>query len=166
MIEVFIIICVAIILVIANLFYTNKCLNKKHNLEFMSFMESINLTELPVVTFTVKDKKLNFILDTGCTISIINKKLVSTLDVKHLSATSSVFGMEGNLIECGTCLINLEYKGNQYCDQFQILDLDDSFNKIKQESGVNIHGIIGTRFFQKYESIIDFSEFKAYFKKQ
>lgn len=73
--------------------------------------------------------------------------------------------MEGNLVECGTCLIEIAYKENKYWDQFQILDLDESFNKIKQETGVSVHGILGTKFFQRYDSVLDFSEFKAYFKK-
>lgn len=131
----------------------------------IDFGAGFNLTDLPIVTFYQGEVKLNFLLDTGCTISIINKKLIPALKVKHLEATSSVFGMEGNLVECGTCLIEIAYKENKYWDQFQILDLDESFNKIKQETGVSVHGILGTKFFQRYDSVLDFSEFKAYFKK-
>lgn len=139
--------------------------NKHKAKEFMSFMESLNLTDLPIVTFTVNNQKLNFLLDTGCTISIINKSLIPDLKVQMLKATSNVFGMEGNIVQCPLCRMTLEYKNNTYVDNFQILDLDESFSKIKKESGVSVHGLLGTGFFQHYKSTLDFEEMKAYFKK-
>ena len=40
-----------------------------------------------------------------------------------------------------------------------------AFENIKKETGVTVHGILGSRFFKQNESILDFCEFKAYFKK-
>lgn len=163
-----VIIIIAIVVIVAALvaaIFIWKVQKKNKSKEFMSFMESMNLTNLPVVTFTVKGKKLNFLLDTGCIISIITQELVSVLNPKMLDVRSNVFGMEGNSVECGMCMLELEYKGGTYPDYFQILDMQNSFSKIKQESGVNVHGIIGTKFFQRYKSVLDFDELKAYFQK-
>lgn len=158
---------IATIIIVATLVVATSIwkIQKKNSIkEFMSFMESMDLTNLPIVTFTVKNRKLNFMLDTGCTISIITQDIVPVIEPKMLDVKSSVFGMEGNLVECGVCTIDLKYKGNTYSDYFQVLDMKESFSKIKQESGVTIHGIIGTKFFQKYKSVLDFAEFKAYFQ--
>ena len=38
----------------------------------MSFKESMNLTELPIVTFYNGTNKLNFLLDTGSNLCVIN----------------------------------------------------------------------------------------------
>ena len=45
---------------------------KKSNRKKISFKEAIDLTELPVVTFISKGRKLNFLLDTGANNSILN----------------------------------------------------------------------------------------------
>lgn len=140
-------------------------LKRKKDYEFMSFLESINLTELPIVTFNVGSSKLNFLLDTGCNVSIINESVLKHIEYNKLSSTSAVFGLEGVITQCALCRINLTYKNNNYIEDFQILDIDRTIANIKKESGVNVHGMLGTAFFKRYKSILDFSEFKAYFKK-
>ena len=40
----------------------------------MSFKEAMDLVELPVVTFYNGDKKLNFLLDTGSNMCVINSR--------------------------------------------------------------------------------------------
>ena len=50
------------------------------NIESMSFMESMNLTELPVVTFYQEDKKFNFLLDTGSSDCIIDSNILDQIE--------------------------------------------------------------------------------------
>ena len=45
----------------------------------ISFMESMNLTDLPVITFTNNDTKLNFLLDTGSDSSYINNSILNNI---------------------------------------------------------------------------------------
>lgn len=132
----------------------------------MSFKEAMDLIELPVVTFYNGDKKLNFLLDTGSNISQINSSILPLLDHKKIEEKDmDVTGIEGNKVNTEFCEMAITYKGQDFVGDFCIHDLDDAFAIVKEESGVQIHGILGSLFFQKYKYVFDFESLIAYFKK-
>lgn len=131
----------------------------------ISFREAMNLVELPVVTFYNKNKKLNFLLDTGSNYSQINKSVLPLLDYKKIDNQSTdIMGIEGNKFNAEFCELSINYKNKEYTDNFCINELDAVFDTIKQESGVMIHGILGSLFFQKYKYILDFKTLEFYIK--
>ena len=138
-------------------------INKK-NKSKISFKESMDLTELPVITFINNNIKLNFLLDTGSNNSFINKSILNMLDYKELNGASNIIGFDGNKIKNSICKMKIEYKDYIFDTTFNIADLDASFNVIKQEDGVQLHGILGSLFFQKYKYILDFQSLIAYMK--
>ena len=138
-------------------------INKK-NKSKISFKESMDLTELPVITFVNNNVKLNFLLDTGSNNSLINKSILNMLDYKELDGTSNLIGVEGNNIKNSICEMKIEYKDYVFDTTFNIADLDTPFNVIKQEDGVQLHGILGSLFFQKYKYVLDFQSLIAYMK--
>ena len=132
----------------------------------MSFKEAMDLVELPVVTFYNGDKKLNFLLDTGSNISQINSSILPLLDYKKIEGKDmDVTGIEGNKVNTEFCEMTITYKGQEFVGDFCIHDLDDAFAIVKEESGVQIHGILGSLFFQKYKYVFDFEGLIAYSKK-
>lgn len=132
----------------------------------MSFKEAMDLVELPVVTFYNGDKKLNFLLDTGSNISQINSSVLPLLDHKKVEEKNmDVTGIEGNKVNTEFCEMTITYKGQEFVGEFCVHDLDDAFAIVKEESGVQIHGILGSLFFQKYKYIFDFESLTAYSKK-
>ena len=138
-------------------------INKK-NKSKISFKESMDLTELPVITFINNNVKLNFLLDTGSNNSFINKSILNMLDYKELNGASNIIGFDGNKIKNSICKMKIEYKDYIFDTTFNIADLDASFNVIKQEDGVQLHGILGSLFFQKYKYVLDFQSLIAYMK--
>ena len=137
---------------------------RNRNNSKISFKESMDLTELPVATFNCNRKKLNFLLDTGSNLSYINSSVLPLLDHEIIDGESSVIGFEGNEVSTGSCRIAVTYKRKRFEEEFNIADLDTAFKVIKQESGVQLHGILGSRFFEKYKYIIDFKNLIAYMK--
>ena len=132
----------------------------------MSFKEAMDLVELPVVTFLNGDKKLNFLLDTGSNISQINSSVLPLLDHKKVEEKNmDVIGIEGNKVNTEFCEMTITYKGQEFVNEFCIHDLDDAFAIVKKESGVQIHGILGSLFFQKYKYVFDYESLIAYPKK-
>ena len=130
----------------------------------MSFKESMNLTELPVITFYNKSTKLNFLLDTGSNECVINSKIIDSLNYTKLDKKGSVFGIEGNSIDIDYISIDFTYNNKSYSSSFQVVNMQDAFDRVKQESGVTIHGILGNLFFEKYKYVLDFKELAAYTK--
>lgn len=128
----------------------------------MSFKETLDLTELPIVTFKQGDKKLNFLLDTGATNSIINKSIIDEL--KHIPAkyVDTIYGADGNKEYVDVVEMDITYRDKPFKDMFYVYNLDAAFGNMKSKYGVNLHGIIGSSFFQKYKFMIDFDELVAY----
>ena len=132
----------------------------------MSFKESMDLVELPIITFYNNGKKLNFLLDTGANNSIINKPVIKDLDYKECTENLDTFGIDGEVkSSMPTCTMEVKYKDNSFEDTFTILNMDSAFRQVKEDSGVQLHGILGSLFFQKYKYVIDFKSLVAYIRK-
>ena len=119
---------------------------------------------LPVITLRQGNNKINLLLDTGSTESIIIPSVIEHLEYEDTGKSGTIFGMEGNAIDTKYVKIDLMYNFINYTENFQIVDMSNAFNSIKQSTGVTIHGILGNSFFEKYGYVIDFQEFVAYGK--
>lgn len=139
------------------------CKQKKR--ENMSFREAMDLVELPIVTFYNKDTKLNFLLDTGSDLSYINKSILFSLEYEEVNGSMNIISVGGNSQSLGCCDMTVTYRNQKFIDRFYISDLDEAFGAIKAETGVQIHGILGSKFFAKYKYILDFESLIAYSKK-
>ena len=159
---------IIILLIIALIAYiinkveaTKKELNSR-----MSFKEALDLIELPIVTFYQGDKKLNFMLDSGSNLSIIDINAVNNLKLKYvkLNKVNSILGINGETRDAGFLNMKFSYKHINFDYDFQYLDLSNVVNSLKQD-GITIHGILGNQFFTKYKYILDFNDLIAYSKK-
>ena len=132
----------------------------------ISFKESLDLTSIPIVTFENNGRKINFLLDTGASKSIINSSELSTCKYETIKGVCSILtGMDGIPRNTEYVKLVLSYNGKEYVDNFQKTDMSAAFNAIKRDTGVNIHGVLGTAFFNKYKYVLDFDKLIAYSKK-
>jgi len=128
----------------------------------ISFKEGLDLTELPIVTFICNNKKLHFLLDTGSNISYINKGVLKEIPHKDIGKVSSVMGIENSGIVAHHYSIDIGYKDNKFTEVFGAVDLSATFDAMEKENGIRVHGILGSKFFEKYKYILDFKELAAY----
>lgn len=142
-----------------------KLLNKLFSkVEKISFQQAFDLTEMPIITLYQGNNKFNFLLDTGSNNSIIDKNILDQIDHKIINERSNLFGMEGRVQEVSMCKIVLSYKEKEYEYKYLIQDMKAPFDNIKNTTGVTLHGIIGSNFFNEYKYVLDFSELVAYSK--
>lgn len=132
----------------------------------ISFQEGYDLTELPVITVIYNDKKLNFILDTGANLSYINKESLDEKDIKVKinEEKSRTITAGGNIDNTHMVQLEFKYKDHVFSDNFVVQDFSRIFRELAQETGVKVHGLLGTSFFNKYKYVIDFSKYIAYYK--
>lgn len=144
----------------------NSLINKIRpcNKEKMSFKSAMDLCSLPVVTFYQGEQKFNFLLDTGSNDSIIDSNILKKIKHAKCNQTSTLLGLEGEPVEVGICRITLEYSSKDYTYDYLIKDMSAPFGSIKQQTGVVIHGIIGSSFFNRFKYVLDFAELIAYSK--
>ena len=155
-----------LVFVLALVLVTDMLVQRKETKHKMSFMEGLNLTGLPVVTMVNNGKKLNFVLDTGSVHSLINKSVIPHIEyneteyVATLSGIDNITREEENAIE-----IPLQYKGKITRSIFVVTELSACFDEIKKETGVQLHGLLGSDFFVENRYIIDYNEMVAYSKR-
>lgn len=130
----------------------------------MSFQNSMDLAELPVVTFRQGDKKINFLLDTGSNNCIIDSNILKNIDHKMLDVETNILGLEGNAQKTGVCTIKITYKDKEYEYPYVIQDMSAAFDSIKKETGVTVNGMLGSKFFNEFKYVLDFDELIAYSK--
>lgn len=151
-----------ILVAIFGIDYYSMAKDKSREKSKISFKEGLDLTEIPIVTFNHKDVKLHFILDTGSNFSFIDSQALKYLDVEDLNISTNTIAAGNANIETRHYLIEIGYKDLKFKEDFGAVNLSSSFDKIEKESGIRIHGVLGTRFFNKYKYIIDFKELTAY----
>lgn len=142
-----------------------KLFKNNDNTDKISFKESMNLCDLPVVTFFQGDKRFNFLLDTGSNNSIIDKRVLKQMEYTPLKERSDLYGVEGIKHIVKTCSITLSFNNRDYTYNYLIKNMEGSFKKIKEATGVTIHGIIGSLFFNEFKYVLDFDKLIAYSKK-
>ena len=130
----------------------------------MSFQNSMDLAELPVVTFRQGDKKINFLLDTGSNNCVIDSNILKSIDHKMLDVETNILGLEGNAQKTGVCTIKMSYKDKEYEYPYVIQDMSAAFDSIKKETGVTVNGMLGSKFFNEFKYVLDFEELIAYSK--
>ena len=157
------IIIVCIIALIVN--YTGICDRKPKYI--MSIKESIDLCNLPVVTFTNNNSKFNFIVDSGAEDNhLCNEAFKKLGDYIEAKCCTSIQGFNSESSVNKVVKTSILYKDKEYETSFFISkDLDNSFKAIKDETGVNLDGILGTKFFVKYGYVFDFDRLVIYSKK-
>lgn len=128
----------------------------------MSFIESINLTGLPIITFHNNGHPINMVLDTGSNVCLINSNILSDLKYESGEKHTGVIGLNGESEAGNTVFLPLTYKDWEFDFECWATDIGDMVSTMKREYGVTIHGLLGTGFFQKYKYVIDFNEMVAY----
>lgn len=129
------------------------------------FGQGLDLTGLPIVTLRQGEKKFNFILDTGSNHNIIDTKVLPEIEHTMTNMCSDLYGIDGKKTLNRFCTITVSYKDVNYEYDYQVCDMSNAFDNIKQETGVVVHGIIGSGFFQKFQYVLDFKDLIAYSRK-
>lgn len=157
-----IVIILALIIISAVVYYFLK--KESIKTTALSFRSAMELTNLPIVTFYHGRKKLNMLLDTGSTENIISKEHLESVYFTQTGEQRPVFGKDGIITYDEVVNTTISYSGLKFDVTVLSTDMKDAFDIIKQESGVTIHGILGSNFFTRYKYVLDFDKLMFYKK--
>ena len=128
----------------------------EHNLSF-----SISKVQLPLIIVKVKEKYICFILDTGSTCSLIDSTVVEYFkDIVEPVGDYYINGIEGSKHEVDMITLPFIFEGQMYKPKFCVKPLLDAFKSIEDESGIQVHALLGTDFLLENKWIIDFEKLK------
>ena len=154
-----IIIIISILLIIISIYYVR--FYKKKPRITASFKNAIKMVRVPVISFENNNQTFHFIIDSGASHSIININSIQNFIFKEKDGKSRVYGVDGNKIDSTSVIVELNKKGYNFVNEFQILPVG-GFENIKNKHGIEISGLIGNDFLSKYEFIMDFKNLKYY----
>ena len=129
-----------------------------------SFRQGFDLTEMPVITLYQGEKKFNFLLDTGSNNNILDKEALKEVEHSPTEYNSQVTGVEGNVRKDPVHEVTFTYEDKEFPFYYVISDLSGVFSAIKKASGVTLHGMLGSKFFNAYKYVLDFHKLIAYIK--
>ena len=131
----------------------------KEDSKIYKFKTSLFASEnvIPIVSFTLNEKNVNFILDTGSDITVINKDyFIKNSD--HFEIVDSVFFNVNtiNSLKQENTLIVQSFVNDSISVTFYVLDISKTVEDIFIKQQIKINGIIGNDFLYKNELILDF----------
>ena len=128
----------------------------EHNLSF-----SISKVQLPLIIVKVQEKYICFILDTGSTCSLIDSTVVEYFkDIVEPVGDYYINGIEGSKHKVDMITLPFIFEGQMYKPKFCVKPLLDAFKSIEDESGIQVHALLGTDFLLENKWIIDFEKLK------
>ena len=125
-------------------------------------MISLKYIDLPLLIVQAQAKNLCFLLDTGSNINVLDRRVAEFFQLSGGTAKQRQFGIDGELqttdvVELPFSLEEQEYKAN-----FSVMDLSSAFGKVEEESGIQIHGLLGCSFMEQQKWILDFEKLCLY----
>lgn len=164
MVAVIIILAIGIIGTTVLLIERSKNNNDSKDLK-ISFKQALELTDLPIITLYQGSTKYNMLVDTGSNASYIEKTLVHKLEHTKSEVSKTIISSTSIEEDISTIDAEFTYKDHTLEVSLAVFDLKEAFSRIKKESGVQLHGILGTDVCTKYRYIIDFKDCLIYTKK-
>ena len=122
-----------------------------------SIIYGLNKTKLPIIPVEVEGKHLCFIIDTGSTCSLIDSNVVEYFkDIVTPVGDYNISGIDGTKHKVDVVTLPFSFEGQAYSPKFCVKPLLETFKKIETESGIQVHGLLGTDFLIENDWIIDF----------
>lgn len=131
----------------------------------ISFKDSLDLVNLPVITMYAGKKKVNLLLDSGSSECLLDESILESIIYTENEVDSvPMMGIDGNITYHKSIQTILTYSQLKFNVNFVTGDFSQAFNNVKSESGVTIHGILGVDFFTRNNYILDFDKLMFYKK--
>lgn len=129
---------------------------------FLRAFKMVN--SVPMVSLDVEGKELNFIIDTGSAMSIIDKKvLASSMFSQKIEKTDiSLGGIDNNRNIQEKIKLSFAADDMNFETTFLVHDCSSIFGIFLNSCNTEIAGLLGSEFLAKYQIVIDFSKNAIY----
>lgn len=119
-----------------------------------------NLTRigLPLLIVKAQAKNLCFLLDTGSNINVLDKRVAEFFQLSGGTAQQRQFGIDGELRTSNIVEFSFSLEEREYKADFSVMDLSSAFGKVEEESGIQIHGLLGCSFMEQQKWVLDFEK--------
>ena len=124
---------------------------------YIYYFQDFDKTDIPYITMDVQGMLLNFLVDTGCGVSIITKSVLDNISYEDSVRQVQLEALTSDSLHSGMVTIPITVNGKQLEEDFVLYDKDDIAN-FQAHYGITIHGILGNEFLNKTGCHIDYKK--------
>ena len=124
----------------------------------ISLQVSIFKVGLPLLIVKAQAKNLCFLLDTGSNINVLDERVAEFFRLPAGSTQHRQFGIDGTLQITDVVKLTFSLEEREYKADFSVMDLSSAFGKVEEESGIQIHGLLGCSFMEQQKWVLDFEK--------
>lgn len=119
---------------------------------------ALSQIELPLILVKAQAKNLCFLLDTGSNINVLDRRVAEFFQLSKSLIRQKQFGIDGTLQTSAVVEMTFSLEEHEYKADFSVMDLSSAFGKVEEESGIQIHGLLGCSFMEQQKWVLDFEK--------
>ena len=119
----------------------------------MKKIELIGLRQIGLPLLIVKAQAKNL-----SNINVLDKSVVEFFQLSSGTAQQHQFGIDGTLRTTNVVEMTFSLEEREYKAAFSVMDLSSAFGKVEEESGIQIHGLLGCSFMEQQKWVLDFEK--------
>ena len=120
----------------------------------------IEKTGMPLILTSGRKKNVCFLIDTGSTHNTLFSFVYEHFkdEFRIIEEEQTTTGIESRFQESTTVEGTFNFDGTEYTSTFEVVKANDAIAKIQEETGVQLHGILGIPFLMENKWKIDFEK--------
>lgn len=125
-----------------------------------SLSEGLLKLSMPLVKARVCGVNLTFLIDTGSTHNVIASFVYEQIRNAFMitGESNKVMGVDGKYQDVIIVNATLEIEGVELKSNFNVVDMSDAVMQLQDETGLQLHGLLGIPFLMDNKCIIDFDK--------
>jgi hypothetical protein len=137
-------------------------INKYNNMTF-PLNYGLSKTGLPLIVIKLFGNDICLMLDTGSNRNIIDHRVYDHFKdrLEQSNTSSEVYTLNGAAAGI-TVDVPFSFEEQDYLEPFLCTKAGETFDKINETDGIQIHGILGNHFFLKHGWVLDFERIEIY----
>ena len=115
---------------------------------------------LPLILTSGRKKNVCFLIDTGSTHNTLFSFVYEHFkdDFRIIEENQETMGIEGRFQESTTVEGTFNFEGTEYTSTFAVVKANDTITQLQEDTGVQLHGILGIHFLMENNWKIDFEK--------
>lgn len=120
----------------------------------------IEKTGMPLILTSGRKKNVCFLIDTGSTHNTLFSFVYEHFkdEFRIIEEDQKTTGIESRFQDSTTVEGTFNFDGTEYTSTFAVVKANDAIAKIQEETGVQLHGILGIPFLMENKWKIDFEK--------
>lgn len=120
----------------------------------------IEKTGMPLILTSGKKKNVCFLIDTGSTHNTLFSFVYEHFkdDFRIIEEDQKTMGIESRFQDSTTVEGIFNFDGTEYTSTFEVVKANDTITQLQEETGVQLHGILGIPFLMENKWKIDFEK--------